>query len=223
MSDSKEQEKKDMEKEDSIVDNAGLNMSGHILIRDKESGEEIVNKRNAIHYGNMARIVALALNNGASTEASRENAYINYMAFGNGGSSIDTSGKVLYKTPRVSEAYEASASLYNKTYDKDIDPGDDDNKIEIVTGPSYTDIKMTVTLAYNEPAGQSVFDDSTNNEGDYIFDELGVFTNPTDGGSDFDQAVMLTHVIFHPVQKSQNRVIEIIYSLMKAPLLKKQQ
>ena len=212
-SDSKEQEKKDMNKEDQMIDNAGLNMSGHILIKDKESGEELVNKRNAIHYGNMARIVALALNNGASTDASRENAYINYMAFGNGGSSVDTSGKVLYKTPRVSEAYDASSSLYNKTYDKDIDPGDDENKIEVITGASYTDIKMTVTLAYNEPSGQSVFDNSTNNDGDYIFDELGIFTNPSDGGSDFDQAVMLTHVIFHPVQKSENRVIEIIYTI----------
>lgn len=212
MSDSKEK-KENMKKDDKIVDNAGLNMSGHILIKDKESGEELVNKRNAIHYGNMARIVALALNNGASTDASRENAYINYMAFGNGGSSVNSAGKVLYKTPRVSESYDASGSLYSKTYDKDIDPGDEDNKIEIITGPSYTDIKMTVTLAYNEPNGQSVFDDSVDNEGDFVFDELGVFTNPTDGSSDFNQAIMLTHVIFHPVQKSQNRVIEIIYTI----------
>ena len=27
-------------------DQIGLNMSGHILIKDKETGEEIVNKRN---------------------------------------------------------------------------------------------------------------------------------------------------------------------------------
>ena len=79
MSESKN-EKENMEKDEPMVDNAGLNMRGHILIRDKDSGEEIVNKRNAIHYGNMARIVALALNNGASTDASRENAYINYIA-----------------------------------------------------------------------------------------------------------------------------------------------
>jgi len=209
MSDSKEQEKGDMKQDDHIVDNAGLNMSGHILIRDKESGEELINKRNAIHYGNMARIVALALNNGLNASKSVEstNSFINSMAFGNGGSSVDTSGKVLYKTPRVSEAYEASANLYNNTYSKEIDDNQvapDDNKIEIITGASYTDIKITVTLAYNEPSGQSVFDDSTNNEGDYIFDELGLFT---------ESNIMLTHVIFHPVQKSQNRVIEIIYTV----------
>lgn len=196
------------------VDNAGLNMSGHILIRDKNTKEEIVNKRNAIHYGNMARIVAEALNNTADS-------YINFIAFGNGGTSVDASGgKVLYRSPRVSEAYEAAASLYSKTYHKDIQglQSDDNNKIEIITGASFTDIKMTVTLGYGEPNGseaestgnpQEVFDTSITNEGDYIFDELGVFTNATD----FNDAKMLTHVIFHPVQKSQNREIEIIYTI----------
>jgi len=42
-------------------DHAGLSMSGHILIRDKDTGEELINKRNAIHYGNMANLVANAL------------------------------------------------------------------------------------------------------------------------------------------------------------------
>lgn len=205
MQDKHVEEQKDSSMNKETVDNAGLNMSGHILIRDKETGEEIINKRNAIHYGNMARIVAEALNNTADS-------YINYIAFGNGGTSVDTSGgKVLYRSPRVSEAYEASASLYNKTYHKDIQgvQADDNNKIEIITGASYTDIKMTVTLGYSEPTDQEVFDTSANNEGNYIFDELGVFTNATD----FDDSKMLTHVIFHPVQKSQNRVIEIIYTI----------
>jgi len=179
-----------------------LNMKGHVLIQDKETGEVLCDRANSIHFGNMARIVALALNN-------TEDAFINYIAFGNGGTSVDTSGKVLYKTPRVSEAYDASGNLYNTTYNKDIYPGDGNNKIEIITGASYTDIKMTVTLGYAEPAGQEVFDSSITNEGEFIFDELGVFTNSTD----FADAIMLTHVIFHPVQKSQNRVIEIIYTI----------
>ena len=42
-------------------DQMGIKVSGHILIRDKESGEELVNKRNAIHYGNMANFIAKAL------------------------------------------------------------------------------------------------------------------------------------------------------------------
>ena len=40
-------------------------------------------------------------------------------------------------------------------------------------------------------------------------DELGLFTN----ASDINDATMLTHVIFHPVQKSQNRIIEIVYTV----------
>ena len=144
-----------------------LNMKGHVLVKDKATDEVLVDTMNSIHYGNMARIVALALNNTAD-------AYINFVAFGNGGTSVDTSGKVLYKTPRVSEAYDASSNLYNTTYNKDIFPGDATSKIEIITGASYTDIKMTVTLGYSEPADQEVFDSSITNDGDYIFDELNV-------------------------------------------------
>jgi hypothetical protein len=197
------QEEKDMKKDnDEIVDEAGLNVSGHILIRDKESGEELVNKRNAIHYGNMARVVALALSNA-------DNEYINFIAYGSGGTTVDTSGKVIYKNPRVSESYDASGSLYNRTHQKSFTTQDDSNKIEVIQGASYSDLKITSTLGYAEPSGQELFDTSTDNEGDYVFDELGLFTNATD----INDATMLTHVIFHPVQKSQNRIIEIVYTV----------
>jgi len=197
------QEEKDMKKDnDEIVDEAGLNVSGHILIRDKESGEELVNKRNAIHYGNMARVVALALSNA-------DNEYINFIAYGSGGTTVDTSGKVIYKNPRVSESYDASGSLYNRTHQKRFTTQDDSNKIEVIQGASYSDLKITSTLGYAEPSGQELFDTSTDNEGDYVFDELGLFTNATD----INDATMLTHVIFHPVQKSQNRIIEIVYTV----------
>ena len=211
MQEDKAKELDNTDEQEHVIDNAGLNMSGHIIIRDAETKEELINKRNAIHYGNMARIVAEALNN--TTDS-----HINFIAFGNGGTSVDTAGgKVLYRSPRVSEAFEASASLYNKTHHKSIHgvDADENNKIEVITGPSYTDIKMTVTLGYNEPNNasnpQDVFDSSTTNTGDYIFDELGVFTK----ADNFDSGnpKMLTHVIFHPVQKSQNRVIEIIYTI----------
>lgn len=197
-------------------DDIGLNVSGHILIRDKETGEELVNKRNAIHYGNMAAIVARALTN-------QESAFIHYMAFGNGATSVDTSGRVVYKTPRVTEAFESGANLYSRTYWKTIsdstentDP--DNNNIEIINGASYTDLKCTCTLAYGEPSGQDIFDSSTTNEGEYIFDELALFTYPADitlptEEERINTSTMLTHVLFHPVQKSANRIIEIIYTI----------
>lgn len=188
----------DRQKPDDIV---GISVTGHVVIRDAETKQELLNKRNAIHYGNMARIVAEALTNA-------QNSYIHYMAFGNGATSVDTVGKVIYKSPRVSEAYEATTTLYNRTYHKAIN-----TTTEVIQGPSYSDIKMVCTLDYNEPNGQDLFDSSTSLEGEFIFDELGVFTFPTDPILDIDSSTMLTHVIFHPVQKSLNRVIEVIYTI----------
>ena len=193
--------------ESQTIDNLGLNISGHIVIKDLDTGEELVNKRNAIHYGNMAYIVAQALN-----AFNTENAFIDRIAFGNGATSVDTAGKILYKTPRVSESYENSAGLYSRTFDKRLNPSTTDTSITTVVGSSHTDIKVTCTLGYNEPSDADLFDTATNNEGDYVFDELGLFTYPTDGSS-IDTSTMLTHVVFHPVQKSQNRKIEIVYTV----------
>lgn len=183
-------------------DSIELSMSGHVKITDKTSGEVLLNKRNAIHFGNMARIVAQALSGDFSSTA-----YVHWMGFGNGGTGVDTSGKVTYKTPRVSEAYESSTDLYSRTYEKNFDQ--DGALLEVITGPSYTDLKMTVTLDYNEPETQEIFDTAETLEGDYVFDELGLFAK----ADTIDEALMLTHVIFHPVQKSQNRVIEIVYTV----------
>ena len=46
-----------------MTDSIGFDVSGHILIRDKESGEELVNKRNAIHSGNLGYLISQALGN----------------------------------------------------------------------------------------------------------------------------------------------------------------
>ena len=113
-----QQDKTEMKPAHNPDENMGINVSGHILIRDKESGQVLVNKRNAIHYGNMAYIVAQALNN-------RSDAFIHYMAFGNGATSVDTSGRIVYKTPRVTEAYESGANLYSRTYWKAISDSDE--------------------------------------------------------------------------------------------------
>jgi len=200
-------------------DNMGLNVSGHILIRDKDTGQELVNKRNAIHYGNMAYIVAQALTN-------QDDAFIHYMGFGNGATSVDTAGKVVYKTPRVTEGYEKGANLYSRTFAKPVSTDAENlpeeratNNIEVVSGVSYTDLKITCTLGYSEPSDADAFDSSVSNEGNYVFDELALFSNPTDDKSSgtwtdwIDTSTMLTHVIFHPVQKSKNRVIEVIYTI----------
>lgn len=188
-----------------INENPKLDIRGFIEIRDKETGEPILEKQNAIHYGNMAFMVAQALNRG-------DDAFIHFMAFGNGATSVDTSGRVVYKSPRVTEGFDAGATLYNRTYEKVISDNTETDNIQVIPGVSYTDLQITCTLGYNEPEGQQVFDSSTTNEGDFVFDELALYTFPSDG-ENIDESVMLTHVVFHPVQKSTNRIIEIIYTV----------
>jgi hypothetical protein len=189
-----------------------LDIQGFVEIFDKETGL-LLEKRNAIHYGNMAYMVAQALT--GNTDAT-----LYYMAIGNGATSVSTTGKIVYKPPRVTEAYEAGATLYSRTYEKriDADNGDDTSGIRVIPGQSFSDIKVTCTLNYNEPTeneGAQPFDNSLDNNGLYVFDEMALFTKPVDSNLEepINSSTMLTHVIFHPVQKSLNRVIEIVYTL----------
>jgi hypothetical protein len=81
------------------------------------------------------------------------------------------------------------------------------------SGKLYTDILVQCLLDYGEPAGQAAFDNSTEMDSSFIFDELGLLANY---GADNEGNVitrLLTHVIFHPVQKSLNRQIQIDYTV----------
>ncbi len=189
---------------------AKVKMQGHLLIRDAETGEELVNKRNAIHFGNMAFVIANAMSYWKTADNG-----IYHMAFGNGGSDVLNTGEIKYKATNTANIKDDSAALYNRTYYKIIgkDPNTDTkNNVSIVTSSSsYTDLKITCTLDFGEPASQTTSDTATSDSAtDYIFDELGLYAYNVSGiGSEY----LLTHVIFHPVQKSLNRVIEIVYTI----------
>ena len=136
------------------------------------------------------------------------------MAFGNGGSSVDPTGVITYLPPNTTGQ---NADLYNQTYAKVVDDNsaaDTDpinNKMTVLhtAGNVYTDILVTCLLDYGEPPEQQAFDNSTNFNGEYVFDELGL--KVWNGAS--DNLRLITHVIFHPVQKSLNRQIQIDYTL----------
>jgi hypothetical protein len=136
------------------------------------------------------------------------------MIFGNGASSVSAVGTISYLPPNVSGMH---ATLYNQTYAKfvndmsplDTDPTNNFIRINHTLGNTFSDIVVTCLLDYNEPSGQAAFDDATDVTGTYIFDEIGLRTYDPSNGS----GLLLSHVIFHPVQKSLNRRIEIIYTL----------
>jgi hypothetical protein len=182
-------------------------IEGFIKITDPNSGEVLVDKKNAIHYENISISMAQSLSD-------RGLGYIYEMAFGNGGSAVDSTGVITYLPPNTTGQ---NADLYNQTYAKvvddnsvaDTDPTTNYMQVLHTSGKVYTDILVSCLLDYGEPAGQQAFDNSTNFNGEYVFDELGLKTwqgSPTN-------LSLITHVIFHPVQKSLNRQIQIDYTL----------
>jgi len=187
-------------------DLSGIHIEGHIKIYDPKTQEVFINKRNAIHYENMS--VALA-----ESIANSGQGFIYEIAFGNGGTTVDPTGIITYLTPNSTGT---SATLYSETYSKVVDDRSVTNldpvrnKIETrhVTGTNYTDVFVTCLLDYGEPQGQDAFDNTTNDNSDFVFDELGLKSYSTTGNSK-----LLTHVIFHPVQKSLNRLIQVDYTV----------
>jgi hypothetical protein len=186
-------------------------IEGFVKITDPTTGEVLVDKKNAIHYENISIAMAETLSNRTSAQGG---GWIYEMAFGNGGSAVDPTGVITYLPPNVTGQ---NADLYNETYYKVVDDNSAansdpaNNKMEVLhtTGKVYTDILVTCLLDYGEPAGQQAFDNSTNFNGEYVFDELGL---KSWNGSATDLR-LITHVIFHPVQKSLNRQIQIDYTL----------
>ena len=186
-------------------------IEGFVKITDPNSGEVLVDKKNAIHYENISIAMAQTLSNRTSAQGGGR---IYEMAFGNGGSSVDPTGVITYLPPNITGQ---NADLYNETYAKvvddnsaaDVDPANNYMTVIHTTGKPYTDILVTCLLDYGEPPGQQAFDNSTNFNGEYVFDELGL---KSWAGSATD-LMLITHVIFHPVQKSLNRQIQIEYTL----------
>tara|TARA_Y100000389_G_scaffold200764_1_gene241909 strand:- start:25 stop:627 length:603 start_codon:yes stop_codon:yes gene_type:complete len=191
---------------DNMKDTSGVLVQGHIKIYDPESQKIYIDKRNAIHYENMSIALAESL-------ANQGQGFIYEMSFGNGGTSIDPTGIITYLTPNSTGT---NATLYNQTYSKVVDersvnntdPVRNKTEIRHLSGTNYTDIIVSCLLDYGEPSGQDAFDTAASQTNNYVFDELGLRSYSADGNGR-----LITHVIFHPVQKSLNRLIQIDYTV----------
>lgn len=188
-----------------------LYVKGHVLIQDITDPQNIttvLDKSNAIHPENMSFAIANSLAAISDTQG-RSIGAISEMRFGNGGTIVLSTGRVQYKKPRVSSL----GGLYSQTYSKKININVDssvENEYNSVStvhipGQVYSDIVCLCTLGLGEPSDQNV-SSTTDMEGKYVFDELGLYTDGESGSA-------LTHIIFHPVEKSANRVLQIKYTI----------
>jgi len=181
---------------------ASLKITGHILIKDDETGEIILDKLNALHPENMSVAVAQSLAHMASGP-------IEFLNFGNGGATVSGIGTVTYLSPNT---VGASATLYNQTYQKivdglnvnNLDPTRNNIVVSHVTGNLFSDIIVSCILDTGEPNGQDAFDNSTNMNAEFVFNEIGLQTY---GG------LLISHAIFSPVQKALNRIFNITYTI----------
>lgn len=188
-------------------DTGKISIQGHIKIFDPGTKEVYIDKRNAIHYENFSIALAQSL-------ANQGEGPIAEMVFGNGGTRI-TGGVITYLTPNtVGQA----SSLYNQTYYKSVDaksaysldPARNFMEWRHISGTVYTDILISCLLDFGEPSGQQAFDNETDTDAPFIFDELGLRSFSSGGPN---EGALLTHVIFHPVQKSLNRMIQVDYTI----------
>jgi hypothetical protein len=201
-----------------------IRVQGHVTITDTATGEVLVDRHNDIHPKNMAIAIARGL-------ANSPNFQIFKMKLGNGGTFINSEQKIVFRPANV---VADDADLYNATYVEVVDDGSvgvgPGNSVTYTQIPATTNTRVIVTciISPNEAVNR-VSDGSAGTdplplpdvgeldpEGQFFFDELGLFTKQTSGtDTDLDPAgeLMLSHLIFSPIEKTSNRELTIVYSV----------
>jgi hypothetical protein len=195
-----------------------VSVEGFVVIKDLTNDKILYEGRNAVHQENMSVALAQALCHGAGS-------FISEMWFGCGAAIIATDGTITYRKPNVTGV---NADLYQPTYFRVVDESDynrapesaDNISISHVSGTNYADTIVTATLSNTDPLkGDNEFNlyDYTNGsleatiyDGEFEFNEIGLKTKGSNG---LKSGKLLTHFIFHPVQKNAEQTIQIVYTL----------
>ena len=184
-----------------ITNNANLKFMGRVLITD-EQGNLVLDKTNAIHPQNMALLASRAMSNSP-------NGAIHTLAFGNGGTFLNFNNAIVFKAPNI---LGTGATLYNQTYSMQVDASlsgtPSTNSVVALASPApalTSMIVVTAQLTALEPIGQAVADNlTTDPESSFTFDEIGL--KSADG-------LLLSHLVFSPIEKTANRSWLIVYSV----------
>jgi hypothetical protein len=201
-----------------------VQMTGHCLITDGDNRVHL-NQTNSIHHANMSRIIGRAL-------AHEPNCGIYRIAFGNGGTYYTHEKALVYKTvkPLVADnSKKWQDTLYNEIYSEFVESG---TIYDVMTTDSTTSgcgcvridhdriAQVVITCKLGDELADQLPTDNSFEPTDYIFDEIGLFTEGVKNGVEnkpcdpaLEQERMLTHLIFSPVLKSKNRVFNIKYTL----------
>lgn len=189
-------------------------VAGHVTIKDTKTGEVLVDKANAIHPKHMATAIARGLSNTANFQVFK-------LKLGNQGTYIDGTQQIVFRPPITTGD---TADLYNPTYVEVVDELDagvgSGNSVVFTNIPSSSSTRVIVTAvissneAINNPTDGGDGDPSLNPEGTYFFDELGLFTKQTDANLlNGEGELMLSHLIFSPIEHTGNRELTIVYTL----------
>jgi hypothetical protein len=187
-------------------------VDGHVKIIDNATGEVLMDKHNAIHPKNMATAIARGL-------ANSPNYQIYKMKLGNQGTYVDGTQQIIFRPPVTTGD---TANLYNPTYVEIVDDANVGvgvgNSVTYTNVPASTNTRVIITAvissneAINNPTDQS--GPSLNPDGTFFFDELGLFTQETSGALlNGTGELMLSHLIFSPIEHTGNRELTIVYTL----------
>jgi len=192
-----------------LSDEIKIKIEGHIKIveyeniedvGDESKGRVVLDKRNAVHEENASILIARAI-------ANRENGSIFTMHFGTGGATVDPLGNILFATPNTSGAADLNTPVYFEVVDDNqAAPAGNQMAVRHINGTLFSDVEIRCVIDKNEPFGQAAFDNvGVNlNTSLFVFDEIGLKT---------EDDLLVTHVVFTPVEKSANRIFEIVYTL----------
>ena len=170
-------------------------VKGHLLIKD-DLGNVLVDKDNAIHPQNIARVISRAL-------ANESNYFVNEIAFGNGGTDINAALDITFNPANDGQTPDIrtwDSQLHNETYREIVDDSNisigtgqgsasgDPTTVEHVSGPGVfsnelgvlSQVTVNATLNVNEPTGQiasGTVAAGSNFGSTFTFDEIGLFTD----------------------------------------------
>ena len=187
-----------------------ISLEGHLKIVEydddrnvgyPERGRVLLDKRNAIHNEHARILIARAIRD-------QPNGTIYRMYFGTGGATIDPLGNIVYAVPNTTGAADLNTPVYFEVVDAN-EGAPDGNMMAVrhINGTLFRDVEIRCVLGKNEPFGQAAFDNlnTTNlNASEFVFDEIGLKTQ---------DRLLITHVVFRPIEKTANRIIEIVYTL----------